>query len=184
MEANETRLDLGATVRELYGIVARLEAAYPGRHFTLDGHLVGSIGEVYARERYGIHLYGASRETHDGYWPDTEDSAKRKQVQIKVTQRDSVAISDCPEHLIALRLGEDGAFVEVYNGPGDRVWDAIDAEHRKRPKNGQFQVSLHKLRQIAETVGAASQIPPVEQRRVDSGGCAKRAVSDSLPRER
>ncbi|MGQ0721719.1 MAG: DUF6998 domain-containing protein, partial [Candidatus Eiseniibacteriota bacterium] len=43
-------------VRRLYGIVRDLEAAFPGRKFTLDGHLVGSIGEVLAAHRYGLEL--------------------------------------------------------------------------------------------------------------------------------
>ena len=38
-------------IRELYRITAELEEKYPGRCFTPDGHLVGSIGEVYAAEK-------------------------------------------------------------------------------------------------------------------------------------
>jgi len=29
---------------DLYRIVRDLEAMFPGRHFTLDGHLIGSVG--------------------------------------------------------------------------------------------------------------------------------------------
>ena len=46
-------------VQKLVEIVAELEAEFPGRHFTLDGHLVGSIGEVMAAYYYGIELYRA-----------------------------------------------------------------------------------------------------------------------------
>ena len=53
-------------VQRLVEIVAQLEAEFPGRHFTLDGHLVGSIGEVMAAYYYGIELYAASTEIHDG----------------------------------------------------------------------------------------------------------------------
>ena len=38
-------------VPELFRVIAELEAAAPGRHFTPDGHLVGSIGEVIAGDR-------------------------------------------------------------------------------------------------------------------------------------
>ena len=41
-------------VQKLIGIVNELEADFPGRHFTLDGHLVGSIGEVMAAYYYGV----------------------------------------------------------------------------------------------------------------------------------
>ena len=35
-------------IGRLYDIVDRLEELFPGRKFTPDGHLVGSIGEVIA----------------------------------------------------------------------------------------------------------------------------------------
>ena len=44
-------------VRQMVKIVSELETDFPGRHFTLDGHLVGSIGEVAAAYYYGIKLY-------------------------------------------------------------------------------------------------------------------------------
>ena len=44
-------------VQKMIGIVAELEAEFPGRHFTLDGHLIGSIGEVMAAYYYGIELF-------------------------------------------------------------------------------------------------------------------------------
>jgi hypothetical protein len=43
------------------------EEAYPGRKFTPDGHLVGSIGEVVAPEALGLTLYVGSRPGHDAY---------------------------------------------------------------------------------------------------------------------
>ena len=52
-------------IRELYRITAELEEKYPGRHFTPDGHLVGSIGEVYAAEKYGLTLPEAGSEKHE-----------------------------------------------------------------------------------------------------------------------
>lgn len=53
-------------VQKMIQIVKELENDFPGRHFTLDGHLVGSIGEVMAAYYYGIELYTASKEIHDG----------------------------------------------------------------------------------------------------------------------
>jgi hypothetical protein len=35
-------------VQRLYEFVAEPDAAFPGRPFTLDGHLVGALGEVLA----------------------------------------------------------------------------------------------------------------------------------------
>jgi hypothetical protein len=44
------RIPLPPPVAVIYQAVADVEALYPGRKFTLDGHLVGSIGEVVAAE--------------------------------------------------------------------------------------------------------------------------------------
>ena len=43
-------------ILELLKIVGELEETFEGRVFTLDGHLVGSIGEVMAAYYYGIEL--------------------------------------------------------------------------------------------------------------------------------
>ena len=61
---------LSETIRELYAIVNQLERDYNkhDRRFTLDGHLLGSIGEVYAAERYGTSeiIVRAPRRHHYG----------------------------------------------------------------------------------------------------------------------
>lgn len=145
---------LSESIRELYAIVNRLETDYSqhNRHFTLDGHLLGSIGEVYATERYGIELTKSSSECHDG---TTKDERKRD-VQIKVTQRNTIGLSSEPKYLIVLRIDERGSFEEVFNGPGDIVWELV--KDKKLPKNGQYQISLSKLRALNENVALEDRI--------------------------
>ena len=132
--------DLQSTIRELFAIVSRLEEMYPGRHFTLDGHLVGSLGEVYAAERYGLELLTASCPVHDA-----KDRFGRL-VQIKATQTNRIALSECPNYLIVLHLTKTGEFEEVYNGPGAPVW-----ELRGKPqKTSQFQIALSRIAKLNE----------------------------------
>lgn len=139
-------------IQELYRIAAELENLYPGRHFTPDGHMIGSIGEVLAAETYGIELFTASAPVHDGRAPDG------RLVQIKATQVDSVGISECPDYLIVLRILRDGSFEEVYNGLGAPAWDAAG----KVQKTSQRRVSLSKLRALNELVGGDERIPHVQ----------------------
>ncbi len=70
-------------IRVLYGIVADLEEIAPDRRFTPDGHLVGTIGEVVARELFGLELMPASTEGFDALAPHG------RKVEIKATQRQS-----------------------------------------------------------------------------------------------
>lgn len=143
--------ELTAIINELYALTARLEKMYPGRHFTPDGHLAGSIGEVFAAERYGISLFTAGCETHDGKAPDG------RLVQIKATQRRSVGISEKPDYLLVFSIDDEGRLSEVYNGSGLPVWQLFSG--KKRPKNGQYQVSLTRLRELNERVSSRDRIP-------------------------
>ena len=138
-------------VRRLYRTVAELEALFPGRRFTPDGHLVGSIGEALARDLYDLELFAASAEGHDA------EAADGTLVQIKATQRNRVSLYSEPEHLIVLGLGEDGHAEEIYNGPGALAWEAAG----KRQKNGQRPISVSKLRALMDEVPQESRLPTV-----------------------
>lgn len=130
-----------AKVREIYSIVSELEYFF-GRHFTPDGHMVGSIGEVLAAYHYDLDLYTASVETHDAISKDG------KQVQIKATQSRNVGIRSEPEHLIVLALHKDGSNTEIYNGPGSLAWN----NSGKPQKNGQRTITISKLQKLMAQV--------------------------------
>lgn len=127
-----------ALVQELYALVRTLEAHFPGRKFTPDGHLVGSLGEVLAAYHYGLELYPASTEGHDGCCPEG------RRVQVKATQRSQVGLSCEPEHLLVLKLWEDGTVTEVYNGPGSLAWGRAGPMQ----KNGHRPITLSRLRAL------------------------------------
>ena len=129
---------LSDKIKELYTIINELESSYPGRKFTIDGHLVGSIGEVIVAEHYDLSLLPNSTKTHDAI------SKEGKFVQIKVTQVKGISISSEPDYLIVIKLFSDGSWEEIYNGSGKKVWDNAG----KMQKNGQRPISLAKLRRL------------------------------------
>lgn len=134
-------------VRELVRIVYDLERTFPERHFTLDGHLIGSIGEVLAAYYYAVDLYKASTEKHDG-------KADGREVQIKTTQRDVVLIGEEPDYLLVLYLKQDGSVYEVYNGPGHEPWEAGG----KQDKRGYKHLRVKKLMDLDAEVDDANRI--------------------------
>ena len=142
---------LSDKIKELYKITNELESSYPGRKFTIDGHLVGSIGEVIVAEHYGLELLRNSTETHDAV------STDGKYVQIKATQINRIAISSEPDYLIVIKLFSNGFWEEVYNGPGKPVWDNAG----KMQKNGQRPVSLSKLKSLMISVDKKDTIARV-----------------------
>ena len=140
-------------VREIYGLVDRLETLFPGRPFTPDGHMVGSIGEVLAAAKYDLDLLPPGTPVHDARTIDG------RLVQIKATQSDRIAFRGDlqPDHLIALLLNRDGTATGEYNGPGSEPWEAAGAKQ----SNGQRQLSLFRLRQLMAAVPVVQQLPEV-----------------------
>ena len=136
-------------IKELYEISAELERLFPGRHYTPDGHMIGSIGEALAASYYGLELFPASEETHDAKAPDG------RLVQIKATQIGRISLSSEPRWLLVLRIHRDGTFSEEYNGPGKLAWEHCG----KMQKNGQRPISLAKLRKLQAEVPDSVRLP-------------------------
>lgn len=128
-------------VQKLIEIVNNLEHDFPGRHFTLDGHLVGSIGEVMAAYYYGVELYAASTVAHDG-------EVDGRQVQIKISQQDNIVINHEPEYLIVLYLNKSGDIYEVYNGPGKAPWNSAS----KVDSHNNRHMRVNKLMELDQEV--------------------------------
>jgi hypothetical protein len=135
-------------VHRLYELVAELEGHFPGRRFTPDGHLIGSLGEVLASYYYALELLPCSTECHDAR------TADGRLVQVKATQSRSVALRGEPEHLLALLLKRDGTIEEIYNGPGQAPWNSAGP----MGKNGQRPLSISKLRALMESVPVKSRL--------------------------
>ncbi|WP_425442537.1 DUF6998 domain-containing protein [Sphingomonas lenta] len=137
------RINLPPEVRRIYEAVADLQARYPGRPFTPDGHVVGSIGEVVAAEALGLTLYPPSRATHDAYDADGD-------VQIKMTAGKAVSMYSCCDRLVVLRVVDPESAELVYDGPGQPAWERAGAMQ----KNGQRRIALTALRRLAQENGA------------------------------
>ncbi|HHU67778.1 hypothetical protein [Corynebacterium sp.] len=143
-------------VAELHAITAELESLYPGRRFTPDGHLVGSLGEVTAADLFDITLRPASTTGHDAVTTDG------RRVEIKATyQNRGVGIratsAENADLLIVLRLPKspEEELEIVYNGPYDKVRNVLG----RVQSNGASSISLSRLRSLQQSVPSADQVP-------------------------
>ena len=136
-------------VQELYALTGKLHELFPGRLFTPDGHLVGSIGEVLAAHHYGLTLRPSSADGPDAVSRDGKD------VEITTTQGDRIGLRRVPEHLLVLKLHRDGSIEEIYNGHGVWAWDHCG----KMQRNGQRQIGLSKLKRIMEPMPMDQRLP-------------------------
>jgi hypothetical protein len=142
-----------ALLDAMYSASDRLEVLFPGRKFTLDGHLVGSIGEVIAAYMFDLNLLRGSNKGHDATARDGRN------VEVKLTQGKSVAIRHEPDHLIVLQRRKNTTVSVVFNGPGALAW----AQAGKMQKNGQRPIPLAKLRKLDEGVPLADRLAQIRE---------------------
>lgn len=97
-----------------FAAVSQLQSAYPGKPFTLDGRLVGDIGEVVAGLAYKLTLNEGLTKHHDAVCDEGRN------VQIKTTFGTSLTfpVHHVPDYYLGIRMNRDGTFEEIYNGPG------------------------------------------------------------------
>jgi hypothetical protein len=141
-------------IAKLLMIVDELRKTYPYKRFTLDGRLVGDLGEVIVKQNYDIELFEKVIAKYDG-----KDTLGRN-VQIKATFHDTLGFpckyEDVPDFYIGIKMFNDGTFEEIYNGPGKNIWELI--KDRKTTKNGLHAISVSALKKINKGVNKLDRI--------------------------
>jgi hypothetical protein len=153
IQMTETESKLRDAVKKLQLARKQLHADFPKWNFTLDGNLIGDIGEAYAEAHFSLEKITGNSKTHDFKAPDG------RRVQVKMTQKKTLGLglSDPSfDYLITLHLTEDRDVEVIYNGNGSRVYDRPGQSPRK-------SIAVRKLRALNEQVDK-SEIIPREQR--------------------
>lgn len=145
-------MDINLAVKEMLKIVESLQQKYPKKKFTLDGRLVGDIGEILVENDYDLELYEGLEKHHDGL---TSDNRK---VQIKTTMKNSLTfpVDHTPDFYIGIKVHEDGTYTEVFNGPGEVARKSV--ENRTPTKTNLHSVSLSALAKLSATVKDSDRI--------------------------
>lgn len=131
--------------------IQRLKDAHPHRLFTIDGRLVGDVGEVIAGLEYDIELDEVSQKDHDGHTGDG------RRVQVKATFKDSLTFKATPQLYLGLKLFPDGRHEEVFNGPGQLIADRY--AHRKGIGDVLLSFPIAELRDLSKTVSDEDRVP-------------------------
>ena len=108
---------IAAALRSIFQGIEQLKTAFPNREFTIDGRLVGDVGEVIAALEYDLVLHDVSQPNHDALTSDGRN------VQIKATFKDSLTFKTVPDYYLGFKLFPDGRHEEVFNGTGRRIYD-------------------------------------------------------------
>ena len=146
------RSAIAKAVSDLLKIVNRLQQEYPHRRFTLDGRLVGDIGEILAEQFYDIKLHEGMQKHHDAVTSDNRN------VQIKATMKNSLTFpaDHVPDYYLGIQILPTGKMKEIYNGPAKPIADYL--KRRKNPKNNLHSVSFTILQKINENIDPNERI--------------------------
>ncbi|KHT63901.1 hypothetical protein RJ45_09365 [Photobacterium gaetbulicola] len=146
-------MEIHQAVKEMLKIVEALQEQYGKKKFTLDGRLVGDLGEILVEEDYDLELYSGLAKHHDGETPDG------RKVQIKTTMKNSLTfpVDHIPEYYIGIKIHSDGTYDEIFNGPGSVAGEAV--KNRKPTRNNLHSITLSALKKLSENVSARERIP-------------------------
>jgi hypothetical protein len=147
-----TRAAITEGLRLIFQGIAHLEKAFPHRAFTIDGRLVGDIGEVIAALEYDVVLHEVSQAKHDAV---TSDGLRK--VQIKATFKDSLTFRSVPDYYLGFKLYPDGQHEEIFNGPGQVIFDRYVG--RKGVGVTLLSFPLAELRKLSDQVPESERIP-------------------------
>ena len=133
--------DIKEALRQVFSGIEMLRATFEGkRKFTIDGRLVGDIGEVIAELNYKLKIDEKSRSEYDA---ETEDG---RLVQIKATFKDSLTFSTTTGLYLGFKLFEDGGYQEIYNGPAKMIYEHY--KHRKDIGEKLLSFPIKELREL------------------------------------
>ena len=145
------RVAIREGLRLVFQGIGHLKAAFPNRKFTIDGRLVGDVGEVVAAIEYDITLHNVSQPNHDATTSDGRN------VQIKATFKDSLTFRTVPDYYLGIKLFPDGRHEEIFNGPGQLIYDRYAA--RKRIGVDLLSFPIPHLRKLSGQVPRRERIP-------------------------
>lgn len=140
-------------IKQLLQIVEQLHIAHPKKKFTLDGRLIGDLGETLVEGAYDVDIFEKLEKHHDGITSDG------RLVQVKATMKKDLTFpaSHVPECYLGIQIHPDGTFSEIFNGPGNIAAQAV--KHRHLPKTNLHSISITALRKLNEQVVEEDRIP-------------------------
>lgn len=149
-------------INQLLEITNKLRLKYKkfGKNFTLDGKLVGDIGEVLAAEKYGLTLYPENTVVYDGI-----ELATGREVQIKSSFKNYsyFPYGETPEYFLSLNILENGDLEELFNGPGQYIVDHyIKARGLKDYRRSYYTLSKGVLVELNKQVPTEDKIKPIK----------------------
>lgn len=150
-------------IRQLLAITQKLREKYIhlNKNFSLDGKLVGDIGEVLAAEKYGLELFEENTPIHDA-----KELATGRMVQVKSTFNSNCYFpygeERIPEYFLAIQIDENGDLTELYNGPGRFIYENYILRKNLKPyRNSYYTLAKGELGKLNSEIRESERISKI-----------------------
>lgn len=146
-------------IKQLLAITQKLKDKYIhlNKNFSLDGKLVGDIGEVLAAEKYGLELLPENTIIHDSV-----EIATGRMVQIKASFKyySYFPFKDdkVPDYFLSIQIHEDGQIEELFNGPGSFIVERYIKARKLKGDSTGYVLSVGLLRDLNKQVEPSEKI--------------------------
>lgn len=138
-------------LRQIFSGIEMLQVASSGaKKFTIDGRLVGDIGEIVAARDYELVLEEKQRSRFDAR------TADGREIQIKATFQNSLTFRSETMFYLGLKLERDGTYREIFNGPGSLVADSC--RHLKGFGNQLVSIPIGRLEKLSAEISLENRI--------------------------
>ena len=150
----DTHTDVGKALALIFAGIEQLKGCCrDGRRFTIDGRLVGDIGELFAARDFDVRLDAKSRALHDACLA----SDGGRLVQIKATFKDHLSFGREPMLYLGLKLYPEGRYEVIFNGPGVVISRAF--AHRKGIGQKLLSFPVRALSALSDDVEDRERVP-------------------------
>jgi len=146
----ETRKQFNDALALIFEGIDQLTKVFPKRAFTIDGRLVGDVGEAIAAFEYELTLDEVQQPIHDA------TSKDGRRIQIKATFKNSLTFRQCPDYYLGFKLHPNGDHEEIFNGPGRVILERYKS--RKGIGVDLLSFPISELRQLSEAIPADQRI--------------------------
>jgi hypothetical protein len=144
-----------AIIREALELIFRgigiLQTEFVNRRFTIDGRLVGDIGEIIAATEFDVILDEVGQATHDGRTSDG------RLVQIKATFKKTLTFRTTPQLYLGFKLHRDGSHEVIFNGPGQIIYD--EYSHWQGIGVNLLSFPISRLRELSAEIPDRDRVP-------------------------
>ena len=142
-------------MEKIFSGIEDLKSELPDKSFTIDGRLVGDIGEAIIQRDYDVTLYGGLAKNYDGY------TSCGKQVQIKATFKAHLGFKLVPDYYLGIKINRDGSYEEIFNGPGRYILEYFS--HRKGVGSELLSFPTSTLKEISAKIPIIEKIKKIKE---------------------